>query len=51
MKRQWLHVNIIPLWNDIDIDPSCNRTNRPHEGCGEEWEGGDVVGLGLRLDD
>ena len=25
--------------------------NRLHEGCGEEWECGDVVGLGLRLDD
>ena len=25
--------------------------NRSHEGCGEEWEDGDVVGLGLRLDD
>jgi hypothetical protein len=28
-----------------------NRTNRSHEGCGEEWESGDVVGLRLRLDD
>jgi len=28
-----------------------NRTNRSHEGCGEEWEGSDVVWLGLRLDD
>ena len=25
--------------------------NRSHKGCGEEWEGGDVVWLGLRLDD
>ncbi len=25
--------------------------DRSHEGCGEEWKGGDVVGLGLRLDD
>jgi len=24
---------------------------RSHEGCDEEWESGDVVGLGLRLDD
>jgi hypothetical protein len=28
-----------------------DRTNRSHEGCGEEWESGDVVWLGLRLDD
>jgi hypothetical protein len=27
-----------------------NRTNRLHEGCGEEWESGDVVWLGLCLD-
>jgi hypothetical protein len=26
-------------------------TNRSHEGCCEEWESGDVVWLGLRLDD
>ena len=25
--------------------------NRLHEGCSEEWESGDVVWLGLRLDD
>ena len=25
--------------------------NRSHEGCGEEWEGGDVVWLRLCLDD
>lgn len=25
--------------------------NRSHEGCGEEWDGGDVVWLGLRLND
>jgi hypothetical protein len=25
--------------------------NRSHEGCGEEWESGDVVGLRLCLDD
>jgi hypothetical protein len=30
---------------------SCDRTNRSHEGCGEEWESGDVVWLGLRLND
>ena len=28
-----------------------DRMDRSHEGCGEGWEGGDVVGLGLRLDD
>jgi hypothetical protein len=28
----------------------CNRTNRSHEGCGEERESGDVIGLRLRLD-
>jgi hypothetical protein len=28
-----------------------DRTNRSHEGCGEEWESGDVVGLRLCLDD
>ena len=31
--------------------PPCNRMNRSHEGCGEEGESGDVVWLGLRLDD
>jgi putative ATP-dependent endonuclease of OLD family len=31
--------------------PPCNRTNRSHEGCGEEWESGDVVWLGLCLND
>jgi hypothetical protein len=35
----------------IAILPPCNRTNRSHEGCGEEWESGDVVWLGLCLDD
>jgi hypothetical protein len=35
----------------IAILPPCNRTNRSHEGCGEEWKCGDVVWLGLRLDD
>jgi hypothetical protein len=25
--------------------------NRSHEGCGEEWDDGDVVRLGLRLND
>jgi hypothetical protein len=53
-------VTIVPLLNDIDlcvprIGPllGCDgdRTNRSHEGCGEGWRGGDVVGLGLRLDD
>jgi hypothetical protein len=34
-----------------EIFTPCNRTNRSHEGCGEEWEGGDVVWLRLRLDD
>jgi hypothetical protein len=30
--------------------PPCNRTKRSHEGCGEEWDAGDVVGLRLCLD-
>jgi hypothetical protein len=30
--------------------PLCNRTNRSHEVCGEEWDAGDVVWLRLRLD-
>jgi hypothetical protein len=33
-----------------DLGLPRNRTNRLHEGCGEEWESGDVVWLGLRLD-
>ena len=34
-----------------EISPPCNQTNWSHEGCGEEWKSGDVVWLGLRLDD
>jgi hypothetical protein len=30
--------------------PPCNRTDRSHEGCGEEWDAGDIVRLGLCLD-
>ena len=29
----------------------CNRMNRSHKGCGKEGNGGDVVGLRLRLND
>ena len=28
----------------------CGPANRPHEGCGEKWNGGDVIGLRLGLD-
>ena len=31
------------------MHPPRNRTNRSHEGCSEEWDAGDVVGLGLCL--
>ena len=29
--------------------PPCNRVNRSHEGCRQEWESGDIVWLRLRL--
>jgi hypothetical protein len=61
MLRQTIDVNIVPLLNDIDIIESgqlhpcrgcnCDRMNRSHEGCGEEWDAGDVVWPRLRLDD
>ena len=43
-----------PIWmrqkQALSLSSPCDRTNRSHESCGEEWEAGDVIGLRLRLD-
>jgi hypothetical protein len=44
-------IDISKLSNKLPRERKCDRTNRSHEGCGEEWDAGDVVGLRLCFDD